>query len=51
MSVPNTYQNTRPPKSHPYKKCKNKDDCHKICIARARWWDIRMQKLRKELGV
>lgn len=35
---------------NPCERCGINDSCHWICNARARWWDIQMEKLRKELG-
>ena len=43
------YWSTRPPVSDPCEKCKNLEECDAICINRARWWDVRMEKIRKEL--
>lgn len=38
------------PEKDPCERCGINDSCHWICNARARWWDIQMEKLRKELG-
>ena len=38
------------PKVNPCERCSVHDNCHHICQARAKWWDIQMEKLRKELG-
>lgn len=45
------YKNTRPPTSDPCEKCPNAEICNAICIQRARWWDVQIAKLRKELGL
>lgn len=51
MSAPKTHQNTKDPKSNPCDTCKNKDHCSALCLARARWWDVQMEKIRKAVGV
>lgn len=51
MSFPNTYAATRPPRKHPCPDCPKRDNCKAICIARARWWDKQMAKVRKKMGV
>lgn len=50
MSFPNTYANTRPPRENPCVKCKKADNCKGICIARARWWDVCLEKAKKKNG-
>lgn len=34
----------------PCEGCSSNDNCDTICQARAKWWDARMEKLRKEVG-
>lgn len=45
------YWNTRPPSSDPCKKCPKSNVCDSVCIARARWWDRAMEKIRRKLNV
>lgn len=40
----------KPPIENPCNTYTN-DDCHKICKARALYWDAAMEKLRKRMGV
>ena len=41
---------TNVPAKDPCELCSTREYCHSICHARARWWDVQMEKLRKELG-
>lgn len=53
MSFTNTYWSTRPPRSNPCDACKEARDCDRICLIRARWWDVVMKKLKagKDMNV
>ena len=35
----------------PCKGCPCEGRCNPVCALRARWWDARMERLRKRLGV
>ena len=37
------------PTEHPCLKCPNGDVCYLVCNARKMWWDVQMEKLKKEL--
>ena len=41
---------TNSTEKNPCDLCSASDYCHSICPARAKWWDIQMEKLRKEIG-
>ena len=36
---------------HPCENCGIRETCEKPCGARLSWWDVQMEKLRKELGL
>ena len=38
------------PEKNPCERCNINEKCHEICKARAMWWDVQMEKLRKEMG-
>ena len=40
---------THGPEKNPCERCSINDHCHEICKARVKWWDVQMEKLRKEL--
>lgn len=46
MTFSEIYKNTRMPTSNPCKKCGSAAERDRVCIARARWWDAVMKKLR-----
>ena len=39
---------TKETAENPCDKCSAKDYCTNVCPARARWWDVQMEKLKKE---
>lgn len=50
MSFANTYKNARPPISNPCDTCKRASECDRICVARARWWDVAIKRILKAIG-
>ena len=39
------------PTEDPCIACEQREFCDRICPARAKWWDVGMEKLRKRWGV
>lgn len=38
------------PQDNPCDHCRIADQCESFCPARARWWDVQMEKIKKEIG-
>ena len=39
------------PKESPCETCRFEPDCNRICLQRAAWWDVKMQEVRRMMGV